>query len=154
MTRVVAVGVMVCLGMLAAVPVSAQDGVKGVDEAWIRAVKAGNVDAIVALYAPDAVLYPPDALEARGTAAIRASYAEMLGAVVVNDATIDSQYQTTGDVSVGFGKATLTMTPKAGGSPQMMSVRVTAVARKIGGKWLYVVDHASVPLPPPTPPKP
>ena len=35
-----------------------------------------------------------------------------------------------------------------------MSVRVTAVARKIGGKWLYVIDHASVPMPPPPPPKP
>jgi ketosteroid isomerase-like protein len=117
-------------------------------------VKAGNVDAVVALYAPDAVLYPPDALEARGTAAIRASYESMLSAVVVNEASIDSQYQTSGDMSVGFGKATLTMTPKAGGSPQIMSVRVTAVARKIGGKWLYVVDHASAPLPPPPPPKP
>jgi len=117
-------------------------------------VKAGNVDAVVALYAPDAVLYPPDALEARGTAAIRASYTEMLGAMTINEATIDSQYQTSGDFSVGFGKATLTMTPKGGGSPQIVSVRVTAVARKIGGKWLYVVDHASAPMPPTPPPKP
>lgn len=152
MTRVWALGALVCVGLLTAVPASAQDGLKGVDEAWVRAVKAGNVDAVVALYAPDAVLYPPDAVEARGTAAIRASYADMLGAMVVNDATIDSQYQTSGDVSIGFGKATLTMTPKGGGSPTVVSVRVTAVARKIGGKWLYVVDHASVPLPPP--PKP
>jgi len=145
---------MVWIGLLTAAPAFAQDGLKGVDEAWIRAVKAGNVDAVVALYAPDAVLYPPDAMEARGTAAIRASYESMLGAVVVNEASIDSQYQTSGDVSVGFGKATLTMTPKAGGSPQVMSVRVTAVARRIGGKWLYMVDHASVPLPPPPPAKP
>ena len=152
MTRVLVLGAMVCVGLLTAVPASAQDGLKGVDEAWVRAVKAGNVDAVVALYAPDAVLYPPDAFEARGTAAIRSSYADMLGAMVINDATIDSQYQTSGDVSIGFGKATLTMTPKGGGSPTVVSVRVTAVARKIGGKWLYVVDHASVPLPPP--PKP
>lgn len=145
---------MVWTGLLTAAPAFAQDGVKGVDEAWIQAVKAGNVDAVVALYAPDAVLYPPDALEARGTAAIRASYTEMLGAMTINEATIDSKYQTSGDVSIGFGKATLTMTPKGGGSPQIVSVRVTAVARKIGGKWLYVVDHASAPMPPPPPPKP
>jgi uncharacterized protein (TIGR02246 family) len=142
------------MGLVAAAPAFAQDGAKAVDEAWIQAMKAGNVAAVVALYAPDAVLYPPDALEARGTAAIRASYESMLSAVVVNDASIDAQYQTAGDMSVGFGKATLTMTPKAGGSPQTMSVRVTAVARKIGGKWLYVVDHASAPLPPPPPPRP
>jgi uncharacterized protein (TIGR02246 family) len=143
---------MAWIALLTAAPAYAQDGVKGVDEAWVRAVKAGDVDAVVALYAPDAVLYPPDALEMHGTAEIRASYTEMLGAMTINEATIDSQYQTSGDVSVGFGKATLTMTPKAGGSPQVFTVRVTAVARKIGGKWLYVVDHASAPLPPP--PKP
>ncbi|HJY34365.1 MAG TPA: nuclear transport factor 2 family protein [Vicinamibacterales bacterium] len=147
-------GGLLAAGLLSAAPAYAQDGAKGVDEAWIGAVKAGNVDAVVALYAPDAVLYPPDALEARGTAAIRASYTEMLGAMTINEATIDSQYQTSGDFSVGFGKATLTMTPKGGGSPQIVSVRVTAVARKIGGKWLYVVDHASAPMPPTPPPKP
>jgi uncharacterized protein (TIGR02246 family) len=126
-----------------------------VDEAWIQAVKAGNVDAVVALYAPDAVLYPPDAMEARGTAAIRASYADMLGAMTINEATIGlASTRRRATCPVGFGKATLTMTPKGGGSPQTMSVRVTAVARKIGGKWLYVVDHASAPMPPPPPPKP
>ena len=72
---------MVWTGLLTVAPAYAQDGVKGVDEAWIRAVKAGNVDAVVALYAPDATLYPPDAQEAHGTAAIRASYTEMLGAL-------------------------------------------------------------------------
>jgi hypothetical protein len=30
-----------------------------------------------------------------------------------------------------------------------MTVRVTAVTKKINGKWLYVVDHASVPAGPP-----
>jgi uncharacterized protein (TIGR02246 family) len=143
------------LVLLMAAPAYAQaDGVKGVDEAWIRAVKAGDVEGLVALYAPDAVLYAPDATEARGTAAIRSYYTGMIGAVTVTQAVIDSQYQTTGDLSVGFGTATLTVTPKAGGSPEMMTVRVTAAARKIGGKWLYVADHASVPLPPPPPVKP
>jgi len=74
--------------------------------------------------------------------------------MTINEATIDSQYQTSGDFSVGFVTSTLKMTPKGGGSPQIVSVRVTAVARKIGGKWLYVVDHASAPLPPPPPARP
>jgi hypothetical protein len=41
------------------------------------------------------------------------------------------------------------MTPKAGGAPQTMTVRVTTGVKKINGKWLYVVDHASVPAGPP-----
>ena len=81
---------MVWVLLTAVTPAYAQDGAKGVDEAWIRAVKAGDVDAVVALYAPDAVLYPPDALEMHGTAEIRASYTEMLGAMTINEAAIDA----------------------------------------------------------------
>jgi ketosteroid isomerase-like protein len=39
--------------------------------------------------------------------------------------------------------------PKAGGDPIPMKGRASVVTKKIGGKWLYLVDHASVPLPPP-----
>ena len=135
---------------LLATPLHAQDGAKSVDDAWVKAAQAGDVEALVALYAPDAVLYPPDAMEARGTAAIRAMYTGMLSSNTISNASIDAAYQTVGDLSVGFGTATLTMTPKAaGGAPQTMTVRVTAVTKKINGKWLYVVDHASVPAGPP-----
>ena len=126
-----------------------EHGGKVVDDAWVKAANAGNVDGLVALYAPDAVLYTPDSMEARGTAAIRALYTEMFAANAVSNASITSTYETSGDLSTGWGTATLTMTPKAGGSPQIMTVRVTAVARRINGKWLYVADHASVPVGPP-----
>jgi uncharacterized protein (TIGR02246 family) len=102
----------------------------------------------VSLYAPDAVLYAPDSMEARGTAAIRALYTEMFAANTVSNASITATYQTVGDLSAGWSTATLTMTPKAGGAPQTMTVRVTEVTKKINGKWLYVADHASVPVGP------
>jgi len=135
-----------------AAPVHAQDGAKIVDDAWVKAATAGDVDALVALYAPDAVLYAPDSMEARGTAAIRAAYEGLVGANKITSAAITSTYQTSGDLSSGWGTATLTLTPKAGGPPQTMTVRVTAVAKKVNGKWLYVADHASVPMPPGPPP--
>jgi len=123
-----------------------QHGAKQVDEAWIAAAKAGNVDAAVALYARDATLYPPSGTEeAKGTAAIRKYYTDWFGAVSITDATIVATYETVGDLSAGHGIATLTYSLKSGGSPLVMSVRVTAVARRIDGKWLYVADHASVP---------
>ena len=135
-----------------AAPVHAQDGAKIVDDAWVKAATAGDVDALVALYAPDAVLYAPDSMEARGTAAIRAAYEGLVGANTITNAAITSTYQTSGDLSSGWGTATLTLTPKAGGAPQTMTVRVTAVAKKVNGKWLYIADHASVPMPPGPPP--
>jgi uncharacterized protein (TIGR02246 family) len=134
-------------------PARAQEqGGKIVDDAWVKAVTAGDVEAVVALYAPDAVLYAPDSMEARGTAAIRALYTEMLAANTVSNPSFNTTYQTSGDLSTGWGTVTLTFTPKAGGAPQTMTVRVTAVTRKINGTWLYVADHASVPLPAGPPP--
>jgi uncharacterized protein (TIGR02246 family) len=129
------------------------DGIKGVDDAWVAAAKKGDVEAIVALYAPDAVYYPPDVFEARGTAGIRKAYAAWFAAVTITEAKIESTYTTSGDLSLGHGTATVTMQPKAGGPPQTMTVRVTAVAKKVGGKWMYVADHASAPLPEPPPSK-
>lgn len=143
-----------CLSTLAvlaiiAAPARAQEqGAKIVDDAWVKAANAGDVEALVALYAPDAVLYTPDAMEARGTAAIRSQYQAMFSANTVSNASINCTYQTVGDLSVGWGTATLTMTPKGGGAPQTMTVRVTAGVKKINGKWLYVADHASVPMGP------
>jgi uncharacterized protein (TIGR02246 family) len=135
---------------LLAMPLSAQEhGAKIVDDAWVKAVNAGDVEALVALYAPDAVIYPPDAMEARGTAAIRAMYTGMLSDSTISNVSIKAAYQTVGELSIGFGTATMTMTPKAGGAPETMTVRVTAAVKKINGKWLYTVDHASVPAGPP-----
>jgi uncharacterized protein (TIGR02246 family) len=125
------------------------DGVKGLDEAWAAAAKKGDVEAIVALYAPDAVYYPPDAFELRGTAAIRNYYTDWVGAMTIQDVRFASTYTTSGDLSLGYGTATVTMQPKAGGAPQTMTVRVTAVAKKVGGQWKYLADHASAPLPQP-----
>ena len=134
---------------IAIAPAGAQEhGAKVVDDAWTKAANAGDVEALVALYAPDAVLYAPDSMEARGTAAIRALYSEMFAANTVSNASITATYQTSGDLSTGWGTAALTMTPKAGGAAQTFSVRVTAVAKKVNGKWLYVADHASVPAGP------
>jgi ketosteroid isomerase-like protein len=45
----------------------------------------------------------------------------------------------------------MTVEPKAGGAAQTMEGRFTSVAVRKGGKWMYVVDHASAPMPPPAP---
>src|SRR5215207_8944648 len=82
-------------------------------------------------------------------AAIRKAYTDWFAAVTIPDARIESTYTTSGDLSLGYGTATLTMQPKAGGAPQTLTVRVTAVAKKVGGKWMYLADHASAPLPEP-----
>jgi ketosteroid isomerase-like protein len=70
--------------------------------------------------------------------------------MTVRDATLsDTHYETHGDTGIARGQFTLTLVPKAGGEPIQLKGRFVEVCRKIGGKWLYVIDHASVPMPPP-----
>jgi ketosteroid isomerase-like protein len=138
------------LGLLAvAVPaMGAEHGAQMVDQAWVQAMKANDLEATVALYAPDAVAYFPDG-DFEGEQAIRKSWSDFLAMFTVKDASAEGTYETTGDTSLGWGHWSLTLVPKAGGDPIQMKGRATVVVKKIGGKWLYVVDHASVPLPPP-----
>jgi len=124
--------------------IAAEEGLQAVDSAWATAMKANDVEAVMRTYATDAVTWLPDEREARGSVAIRAAYVGLLGAYTVNDVALsDKQYRTVGDASVGWGKYTLTLTPKAGGAPVVMQGRFTAVAERRDGRWVYVVDHAS-----------
>lgn len=129
----------------------APSGAQAVDEAWRKAITANDLNAIMSSYSKDAVMWLPGASEARGTKAIRKSYADLLAASTVTGATFaNTYYQTSGNLSVGWGDFTLNLSPKDGGSPVSLSGRFSVVARKEGGKWVYVVDHASAaPAPPP-----
>lgn len=135
---------------------AAEHGAKILDDAFVRAFGANDLEATIALYAPEARVFPPDAMEQRGKA-IREGFAAFLGAYTVKEFKIlEAAYETSGSLSAGWGRYSMMAVPKKGGEPVKMEGRFTSVAKKIGGKWLYVADHASVALPPPPPefPKP
>ncbi len=119
-------------------------GAQAVDEAWRKAMTANDLDGIVAVYAADAVMWLPDAPEAKGREAIRQSYVALLAANTVTGVTFaNTHYQTSGDLSVGWGDFTLSLAPKAGGNPVTMSGHFSVIARNENGTWVYMVDHAS-----------
>lgn len=127
-----------------------EPGLRIVDQAWIRATAANDLEGIMALYAPDARLYPPDAMEAKGKDAIRASWKGFLDAMTIKEVRLfDETYETAGDLSAGAVRWSLVAVPRAGGPPVTMEGRATAVAKRIDGTWLYIIDHASMPPPPP-----
>ena len=138
--------------MSLATAAAAPAGAQAVDEAWRKAITANDLNAIIGLYAEDAVMWLPDAPEAKGREAIRKSYAGLLAANTVTGATFaNTHYQTCGNLSVGWGNFTLTLSPKAGGNPVTLSGRFSVIAREEDGTWVYVVDHASAHPTPPTP---
>lgn len=129
---------------------AAEKGLNPAGEAFVKAIKANDLEAVVALYAPDAVLYPPDAMAAHGTEEIRKSYAGLLNTFTVQDITVaDAWHEMHGNVAFGWGLFTFTLKPKAGGDVVVMNGRFTDFSKKVGAKWLYTADHASVPFAPP-----
>ena len=118
-----------------------------IDE-WVKAVRAKDVDAAIAAYAPDVLsfdLAPP--LAYRGAAANRKSLEEWFpsfrGPVgyEIRDLTI-----TAGD-DVAFSHSLNRITgARTDGTETDVWVRATVCFRKIGGKWTITHDHVSVPF--------
>jgi ketosteroid isomerase-like protein len=136
------------LATATAAPTGAQGGMR----LGARRSTANDLNAIMTLYSKDAVMWLPDAPEAKGGEAIRKSYADLLAANTVTAASFaNTHYQISGDLSVGWGDFTLVLAPKAGGNPVSLSGRFSVIARNEDGKWVYVVDHASAHPAPPTP---
>ena len=134
-------------GALITVSVFGQ-GIKDLDAAWVKAAKAGDIEALVKLYAPTAVTYMPDEMRAKGTEEIRASFQKFLGASNVKEMTLTQDFETTsGNLAASSGTFSMTVEPKGGGAAQTMEGRYSSVAVRKGGKWMYVSDHASMPIP-------
>lgn len=125
-------------------------GVKSLDQAWTKAVLAGDAAALAALYADEAVLAMPGAPAARGNKAITESLAAWLKDTKVTEFTLmASHYQTAGHLSAGWGNWKMTTVPKAGGVPMTETGTYCGVAVEKDGVWKYVSDNAAAdPAPP------
>jgi ketosteroid isomerase-like protein len=102
------------------------------DRLFLQRASAGDVEGVVALYEPDAVLaFPPGALTA-GTAAIRAVYAGLLAG---RDRPAFS-----GDIrpAVINGDLAITATTRPG------NATVEVARRQPDGTWLWVIDQPSL----------
>jgi uncharacterized protein (TIGR02246 family) len=123
-------------------------GVEALAEAAAKAFEANDPDALAELYAADAVMYPPGTMQQRGRAAIRQGFADLVAQYRVTAFTMsETSYDTSGDVSVGWGRFAISMAPRAGGPAVTREGRFTSVARRVEGKWLIVSSHASMPSP-------
>jgi uncharacterized protein (TIGR02246 family) len=120
---------------------------------FLDAMRANNADGMAACYTADATSFGLGAMVGIGPDAVRADWNEFFKTYTLTAVELtDTHRETSGDLSVAWGQFTITATPVAGGEPVIMAGRYTDAARNIDGKWLYVVDHASMPLPPPPEP--
>lgn len=117
--------------------------------AFQHAFAARDAQAILALYADDArVVWPGEGDEASGRAAI-AKLVDNLVNSFPGALALKSQEATalgTRFIAIaGHWAHTITLPD---GKTQTFEIRTTEVLRKDGDFWLYLIDHASIGLPP------
>jgi uncharacterized protein (TIGR02246 family) len=130
---------------------SPEDAATAHSKAFERAVNARDAKAVLALYSPDAyVVWPGQGEEANGKAAIEKLVASFVKELP-KDATISLKSQTAIALGGGYiatvGHWSESFTD-ADGKKQTADIRTTEIIKEHKGKTLYVVDHASIGLPP------
>jgi ketosteroid isomerase-like protein len=122
--------------------------IKSVIESYVEALRAKDLDGIVSIYAPDLVAFdivPP--LQYVGADTFRKHWEEGFSSIQgpfgfeIADLDIAVGADVAFTHSLGRSSATLTTGQKIGNW-----LRWTACFRKIGGKWLIVHEHVSVPF--------
>jgi uncharacterized protein (TIGR02246 family) len=112
------------------------DALRQVATEWRSAWLAGDTDAIMALYADEAVLMPQDQPPVVGREAIRSLYDAVLPRFDFRSHTTVMEVDAAGDLGYIWSSYALTATPKAGGRPVKSAGKsVFIVRRQAGGAW-------------------
>lgn len=107
-----------------------------------QAFNAGDIEALMALYEPDAALIPQPGVVVEGTAAIRDSlrwFLERGGRIALDTKLV----LRVGDLAYLANTWSLTGGTMPDGSPAALGATTAEVARRQpDGTWLYVIDNA------------
>jgi ketosteroid isomerase-like protein len=124
--------------------------IRALEDRFTTAVNAGDVDAIMKVYVPDESLVVFDLVPPRqylGANAYRKDWVDFLAMLSgppkfdITDLSIAAEGNLGYSHSVQRVRGTDTK-----GQPVDITVRVTDGYRKIGGNWLIVHEHVSVPV--------
>ena len=122
------------------------------DARFEEAFNKEDIDGLVACYwdDPEVVSMTPAQMIVKGTDAIREDFQSFLEGTNVKKFKLRKpQYRVLGDAVLGWGKFRLTTIPSLG--PEVtLDGRYLQIVEKKDGKWVYVLDHASVPMSPET----
>ncbi len=135
--------------LLASTLATANDSPQALQDAFMAGVITNDADAIAACYTDDAVNFTLDSMMGKGPASARQSWGNFFEAYDVDKAELSERHlEVHGDTAIAWGLFLIVATPRDGGDPVEFRGRYMDVARNIDGRWLYVADHASMPLPP------
>jgi uncharacterized protein (TIGR02246 family) len=129
---------------------SARVAIEAKAAAFAQAISAGQVDAVAALYAPDATLMPPEMPAVTGRDAIRTTFQSMLAMMPGMTMRFEVQDVTAnGSLAVERGVWIATAPTPDGGSAETRGKYLVQWS-KVDGDWLIVQDiwNGDAPMPP------
>ncbi len=140
----------VALMVAYAAPAEAHDSPDALQAVFMAALRANDAEGLADCYTKDAVNFPVDSLIGHGPESVAASWTRFFAAFTVIEATLSEQHlETHGDTAIAWGIFTIRAEPAEGGEIVEMQGRYMDVARNFSGRWFYVADHTSMPVPPP-----
>jgi ketosteroid isomerase-like protein len=120
------------------------DAVEAVSMRWEQAAKARDLDAVMTVFAENAVTYPDDQPPAVGVAAIRAEIAddwEETPDAAIDWATTSVHVSEAGDMA--WERGTWTFDPDGEGEAEAVEGEYLTIYEKVGGEWKVVADMGS-----------
>ena len=128
------------------------ESAKKLDEQFLDAFNKRDAEAMSALYwnNPEVVSFQSDQMVAHGPAEIKAYFAKGMPAMPAETKLeiLEAHYVPAGDVILGWGLYRMTMPGPDGKNVELLG-RFSDVKAERAGKWVFVMDHGSVPLAPP-----
>ena len=125
-------------------------GIRAADSAFMAAANAGDVDALIAVYARDASLLPPNLPPQKGRTAIRGFWGGFLNAYTVKFEIASDTIEGRGDLAYNVGHYRFTAVPKAKANPGVADEGkfLEVLKKQTDRSWKYVVDMYSSNLAP------
>ena len=108
--------------------------------AWLRETRAGNVEAVLELIAPDAIFLVAGQPPMEGRDAFAASLRTVLHDNVIDSNSIVDEVIVAGDYAFSRSRLEVTITSKHGQTPMRRSGHTLSVFNKDGGRWRLVRD--------------
>jgi len=136
-------------------PEKIEASAKELDEKFEVAFNKEDINGVMECYwnSPYVHLYPPDVMEIRGYEAVKSEYEKFFAENEIKGLELtNAGYMALGKFCGHWGNFSITL-----GLPDGQETKLEGRFNSISGlkdrKWVYILDHASAPLPPPPTPE-